>query len=66
MEGNPLIDVKKPVIVIQIVDDSELKLLTNFENVEDVLDILEEMVEQIHAMEYSASKQTSDLLKRLH
>ena len=66
MEPNSLIDIKKPVIVIQIQDDKVLKLLTNFESVDDVVDILEEMLEQIANMEYTASKETQNLLNRLH
>lgn len=65
MEGNSLIDLTKPIIVIQIEDGNHLSLATNFEDADDVLDVLEEIVENLQDMSVESFMKANNLLRRL-
>ena len=65
MERNSLIDLSKPVIIIQIQDDNYVQLMTNMDDQDDVIMILEDLLDNIAEMEVNSFIEASKVIKRL-
>lgn len=65
MEDDALIDISKPLIVIQIHDEKHLMLSTNINDPDDVQLILEEVLENLMEREYDAFQEATKSIRRL-
>ena len=65
MENDPLIDLSKPIIIIQIQDDNYVQLMTNMEDQDDVIMILEDLLDNVAEMEMNSFIEANKVIKRL-